>query len=201
MILSKFSAQNCRRGTAVEYTFVQTYLVSLKIFLKIDVKFEFFDLNYLWFDTKHIQFGRYCIHGLQTPVYCGLNFIFEVVVGFVRYAVISEGIHQRSYSRRPVKTLSRISESVLSPLRTNLTYDTPCLSRIGCFHKLRIVVLAAQLFADKQLVEFWRNEESGDMTPLRASKKTFKIHLCLSASTNSDFDFINILKVRENTNL
>ena len=27
------------------------------IFLKIDVKIDFLDLNYLWIDTKHINFG------------------------------------------------------------------------------------------------------------------------------------------------
>ena len=39
------------------------------VFVKINVKFEFLDLNYLYFDTKHICFGRFCSHGLQTAIY------------------------------------------------------------------------------------------------------------------------------------
>ena len=38
------------------------------VFVKINVKFEFLDLNYLYFDTKHICFGRCCSHGLQTAI-------------------------------------------------------------------------------------------------------------------------------------
>ena len=35
----------------------------------MNVKFEFLDLNYLYFDCKHICFGSYCSHGLQTAIY------------------------------------------------------------------------------------------------------------------------------------
>ena len=38
----------------------------------MDVKFEFFDLNYLYFDTNLVQFGEICGLGAQTEVYYGL---------------------------------------------------------------------------------------------------------------------------------
>ena len=44
--------------SAVDYTFVQIGLRLLKlIFLKINIKIDFLDLNYLYFATKHVQFG------------------------------------------------------------------------------------------------------------------------------------------------
>ena len=51
------------------------------------MKFEFIDLNYLWFDTKHVQFGWHNSHGLQTAIY------YEVTScsrSYVRYVVFSE---------------------------------------------------------------------------------------------------------------
>ena len=43
------------------------------IFLKMDVKFAFFDLDYLWFDTKNVQFDEIWGMELQTRVFYSLS--------------------------------------------------------------------------------------------------------------------------------
>ena len=52
----------------------------------MNVKFDFRDLNYLQFVTKHIQFGWYNSYGLQTAIY-------SEVISCLRSGVYSELIY------------------------------------------------------------------------------------------------------------
>ena len=82
------------------------------LFLKMNVKFDFRNLNYLQFVTKHIQFGKCCSNDLQTAVFCVLIFMFEafeVVRLFTRraarpvYIIMS---HFGDFGRRPLSNFS-----------------------------------------------------------------------------------------------
>ena len=62
------------------------------LFLKMNVKFDFRNLNYLQFVTKHIQFGWYNSYDLQTAIYsevisCLRSFVGYVVISQVTYAL------------------------------------------------------------------------------------------------------------------
>ena len=76
----------------------------------MNVKFDFRDLNYLQFVTKHIQFGWYNSHGLQTAIYYEVTSYLRSFVFFVlhtewnKVSFVTDPVIGREIGIQPIKS-------------------------------------------------------------------------------------------------